>query len=126
MRDVDPILTRDRMHASAPGLRPRYIAALLLLAVIAACAAIPVATSAAPALSDTTVRVPRLIGRKLPLAELLLRRAGLRVGREDCDCTFGVVIKSNWYVCMQWPRPGKLVRRGSRVATYSVRDMVDC
>jgi hypothetical protein len=72
------------------------------------------------------VRVPKLRGKKLPYAEILIRRAGLRVGREDCDCTFGVVIKSSWYVCQQWPRAGKIVGRRARVDTYSVRDMVDC
>ena len=76
--------------------------------------------------SVAQTRVPNLVGKKLPYAEVLLRRAGLRVGREDCDCTFGVVIKSNWYVCQQWPHAGKLVRRGTRVETYSARDVADC
>jgi beta-lactam-binding protein with PASTA domain len=75
---------------------------------------------------SASVRVPSVRGKKLPYAEVLIKRAGLRVGREDCDCTFGVVIKSNWYVCQQWPRAGKAVRRGNRVDTYSVRDMADC
>jgi beta-lactam-binding protein with PASTA domain len=76
--------------------------------------------------TTTSVRVPHVIGKKLPLAELLIRRAGLRIGAEDCDCTFGVVIKSNWYVCRQWPHAGKAIRRGTRVSTYSLRDMIDC
>jgi hypothetical protein len=72
------------------------------------------------------MRPPRLRGKKLPLAEILIRRAGLRVGRQDCDCTFGVVIKSNWYVCQQWPKGGKYVKPRTRIATYSVRSMYDC
>jgi hypothetical protein len=84
-----------------------------------------VATLLQPSASSS-VRVPALRGKKLPYAEVLIRRAGLRVGREDCDCTFGVVIKSSWYVCQQWPRAGKLVNRGVRVATYSARDPRDC
>src|SRR5689334_11705879 len=72
------------------------------------------------------VRVPALRGKRIPLAEVLIRRAGLRVGREDCNCTFGMVIKSNWVVCMQWPKARKLVRRGTRVATYSDREIYDC
>src|SRR5262245_2470529 len=76
--------------------------------------------------SGAKVRVPNLHGRKLPLAEALIRMAGLRVGKEDCDCTFGVVIKSNWYVCMQRPAAKQLVARGTRVWTYSERDPSDC
>ena len=76
--------------------------------------------------SAATIKVPNLRGKKLPYAEVLLRRAGLRVGREDCDCTFGVVIKSNWYVCEQWPKAGRVVARRSRVDTYSARSVDDC
>src|SRR5256885_214365 len=66
------------------------------------------------------VRVPSLHGKKLPYAEVLLRRAGFSVGREDCDCTFGVVIKSNWYVCQQWPAGHSLVKRGTKVLPRSL------
>ena len=71
-------------------------------------------------------RVPNLHNKWLPLAEDLLRKAGLRVGREDCNCSFGVVFKRNWYVCRQRPVAGARVARGTRVWTYSARDLDDC
>ena len=106
-------------------LVPRVRVAMLV-AVVAGVTAIPVTAPAAAPVTNSSIRVPRLIGKKLPLAEVLIRRAGLHIGKEDCDCTFGVVVKSNWYVCIQWPRAGRLVARGTRVATYSVRYMSDC
>jgi beta-lactam-binding protein with PASTA domain len=72
------------------------------------------------------VRVPNLYGKHVPRAEYSLRLAGLRVGREDCDCTFGMVIKSNWVVCEQHPAAGRIVLRSTRVSTYSERDVADC
>lgn len=72
------------------------------------------------------VRVPNVVSKKLPLAEYIIRGAGLRVGKEDCDCTFGVVIKSHWYVCIQKPKAGSVVARGTRVSTYSDRSPDDC
>ena len=76
--------------------------------------------------SSASVRVPNIVGKKLPLAEYYIRAAGLRIGREDCDCTFGVVVKSHWYVCIQKPRGGALVPRGTRVGTFSARSRSDC
>jgi hypothetical protein len=111
------------------------LVALAVLATVATVAALAVHATGAGAsrqaaevgdAKSALVRVPALRGKRLPLAEVLIRRAGLRVGREDCDCTFGVVIKSNWLVCMQWPKARKLVRRGTRVATYSAREIYEC
>jgi beta-lactam-binding protein with PASTA domain len=72
------------------------------------------------------VRVPNLYGKRVPRAEYMLRRAGLRAGKEDCDCTFGMIIKSSWVVCEQHPAAGRVVARGTRVSTYSERDVSDC
>jgi hypothetical protein len=100
------------------------------LAIMAAAVATSLVMFAAPAgstgLSAQSVRVPNVIGKKLPLAEYYIKAAGLRVGKEDCDCTFGVVIKSHWYVCIQNPRAGRLVARGTRVGTFSARSRSDC
>jgi hypothetical protein len=121
----------------------RALAAAALTVLVSACTALLIASVGAAGATargvsvtqksglmvpvvSAGVRVPKLRGKKLPYAEVLIRRTGLRVGREDCDCTFGVVIKSNWYVCQQWPQAGKLVGRRTRVDTYSVRDMADC
>src|SRR5215216_6928132 len=113
-------------------MRP-YISAVVaatVICVVLAVASIASAKATGPSAStaspSASVRVPNLRGKKLPLAEVLLRHARLGIGREDCDCTFGVVVKSSGFVCMQWPAAGRLVRPGTRVATYSVRDMLDC
>jgi beta-lactam-binding protein with PASTA domain len=114
-------LKRTTLHADTRLVFGRRLMSLVAVATSVALVAV------APASTTTTaVRVPSLRGTKLRLAEVLLRNAGLRVDREDCDCTFGVVIKSNWFVCMQWPGRGRIVPRGTRVRTYSVRDMIDC
>jgi beta-lactam-binding protein with PASTA domain len=107
-------LTRGRVSAVLMG-----IAALAVVCV-------SIASSATRPETTSSVRVPKIVGKKLPLAEYLIRQAGLRVGREDCDCTFGVVIKSNWYVCIQSPRAGRMVARRTRVNTYSERSRSDC
>jgi beta-lactam-binding protein with PASTA domain len=100
----------------------RFIIGLLAAASIAAVTV----SGAFASTSAQKVRVPNLAGKSLPLAEYLLRNSGLRAGQEDCDCTFGVVIKSSWYVCYQTPRAGSLVRRGTAVGTYSARSPQEC
>jgi|SRR5882762_8515162 len=99
---------------------------LALCGVIAAGSEAAVKHAAKPGTTASKVRVPNLRGKKLPLAEALLRMSGLRVGTEDCDCTFGVVVKSNWYVCMQKPAAGQMVARGTSVWTYSARNTSEC
>lgn len=106
-------------------MRFRRVLLVLTLGVLAVPALTQGAVSGSRK-SETLVRVPNIVGKKLPLAEYLLKRAGLRAGDEDCDCTFGVVIKSHWYVCIQTPRAGRQVARGTRVATFSARSPADC
>jgi beta-lactam-binding protein with PASTA domain len=99
----------------------RHAAAALGAVGLMLASALP-AGAAAP----KKVRVPNLYGRSVPRAEYILRAAGLRVGREDCDCSFGMIIKSNWVVCTQIPAAGRLVAREARVTTFSEREVSDC
>lgn len=103
----------------------RWLPSLLVVAATTVTLAWAGLAASAP-VSSASVRVPNIVGKKLPLAEYYIRAAGLRIGREDCDCTFGVVVKSHWYVCIQKPRGGALVPRGTRVGTFSARSRSDC
>jgi len=64
------------------------------------------ATPAKPAGDATSVPiVPDVTGRRLDVAELHLRAKHIRY-REVGGGTFGIVVRSNWTVCQQEPRPG--------------------
>jgi hypothetical protein len=92
---------------------------------VALCAAIAVtlSPSAAPARPDLTpqaaakVKVPHLTGRRLDVAEDILRSHHLRF-REVGGGAFGIVVKSNWRVCTTRPAAGARVRTRTRVSLY--------
>jgi beta-lactam-binding protein with PASTA domain len=67
------------------------------------------------------VTVPKLHCRRLDAAEDIVRSKGLRVV-ERGGGTFGIVVKSNWFVGSQRPAPGTRVARGSKVYLYAARE----
>jgi beta-lactam-binding protein with PASTA domain len=102
-----------------------------LAAVAAALVALTVPTAAAISSNQSStgaavrVRVPNLVGQRLHRAETILKRAGLAVGLQTCSCTFGTG-EALSYVCVQRPRAGAVVARGTPVSTFSVRARSDC
>jgi hypothetical protein len=87
-------------------------------------AATPAAASA-PAAARTPaaanlIRVPNVVGLRMDLATRMLRDRGLRVN-EECSGLFGCIIKSRWWVCVQYPRAGRYLRRYAVVAIYGER-----
>jgi hypothetical protein len=75
----------------------RFVALLALAFVLAGCGEV---TSAKPK------RVPDVRWERLDIAEARLEARGLK-WEEIGGGTFGVVVRSNWYVREQIPKPGK-------------------
>lgn len=91
-------------------------ASLLLIAITQATAA-PIAKSTT---QPAKVTVPNVVGMRMDRATRTLRNRGLRVN-EECSGLFGCVIKANWWICSQTPRPGTKLRRYSVVVIYGER-----
>jgi beta-lactam-binding protein with PASTA domain len=70
--------------------------------------------------SASSVRVPRVEGRRLDIADAMLRLRALRPV-EHGGGFFGIVVKHNWQVCMQSPSAGSLVRPHAAVGLYVSR-----
>ena len=73
----------------------RFAALILVTAVVAGCGG-----------AVRPKRVPDVRGERLDLAEARLEARGLR-WEEIGGGAFGVIVRSNWYVEEQIPRPGK-------------------
>jgi beta-lactam-binding protein with PASTA domain len=96
---------------------------LILGSLAALVAAMAVGAGTVTAASRTTaarVRVPYVMHLRLDRAERTLRRHHLRY-KEHGGGVFGIIVKHNWEVCFQSPRPGKRVSAGTRVALYVAR-----
>ena len=72
------------------------------------------------ALTAAGVRVPNVVGMRMDRATRTLRTAGLRVN-EECSGLFGCIVKSQWWVCSQSPRPGTRLARYRVVVIYAER-----
>jgi hypothetical protein len=66
------------------------------------------------------VVVPRVVGMRMDRATRTLKSRGLRVN-EECNGLFGCIVKSQWWICHQNPRPGTKVRRYRVVVIYGER-----
>jgi hypothetical protein len=90
-----------------------------VLAIAALALGVPMSASAhttsvarsLPAVASSTT-VPALSGKRLDVAEMMLGQRGLR-WREVGGGMFGILVKSNWVVCMTMPG------RGARVGSYA-------
>jgi serine/threonine protein kinase len=103
-----------------PRRRRRWIAALLILLVVAGLGA--AAVIEVPKLSDSGktatpsgIEIPSLAGQPLDVAEQRLDDLGLR-SSEEGGGLFGVLIPSDWDVCETTPAAGSVVRLGSTVS----------
>jgi hypothetical protein len=95
----------------------------LLLAVALCVATAPSAASAQPAAVGQAlvkVRMPNDVGLRMDRATRLLHSKGLRVN-EECTGLLGCIIKSNWWICGQAPRAGKLMPKFSVVTIFGAR-----
>jgi hypothetical protein len=66
--------------------------------------------SAAPEASASRAAPPRVVGMKLPAAEEELERHGWIPRPFNTDTVLGIVIKSHYTVCKQYPPIGRKVR----------------
>jgi hypothetical protein len=73
-----------------------------------------------PSAAAARVRVPNVVGFRMDRATRTLHERGLRVN-EECSGLFGCIVKSRWWVCVQSPRPGRLVAKFSVVVIYGER-----
>ena len=73
----------------------RFIALFICVAALAGCGGTP-----------TPKRVPNVKYERLDIAEARLEARGLQ-WEEIGGGTFGVVVRSNWYVREQIPKPGR-------------------
>ena len=93
------------------------------VAVIAGSASLQgggVASAKASTSQSASVRVPRVVGKRLDIAEAMLRSRGLRPV-EHGGGWFGIVVKHNWQVCFQSPAGGKVTRSRGAVSLYVAR-----
>ena len=54
--------------------------------------------------------VPDVVGMKLPAAEATLKAHGYHPKAFNTDTLFGIVVKSHYTVCHQWPPVGTNVK----------------
>jgi hypothetical protein len=97
------------------------VGALALAAFVAAVTAFSgnaaVVRDARPA---AKVTVPNVVGMRMDRATRTMHNAGLRVN-EECSGLFGCIIKANWWICSQDPRPGTRLARYTVVYIYGER-----
>jgi beta-lactam-binding protein with PASTA domain len=79
-----------------------------------------VSVAPAHARAASTVRVPKVTGLYLNVAETRLEARGL-IPIDKGGGIFGIVIKADWQVCFQTPRAGARVHRGSKVTVFVSR-----
>jgi beta-lactam-binding protein with PASTA domain len=63
-------------------------------------------------------RVPKVVGQRLDLAQHRLDDAGIQYETLGAG-VFGVVIRSNWRVCSQTPKPGARAKKVELVVAHS-------
>ena len=103
------------------GAAVRTCVLLATTAVVVAAATVANAGLQAPSASgEARVVVPRVVGMRMDRATRTLRSVGLRVN-EECSGLIGCIVKSQWWVCAQDPRPGTRLRRYSVVVIYGER-----
>jgi PASTA domain len=112
---------KEKIRYSIRSRRGENMHRRVVWAAGAALVLLPSATTARanehPTAHAATVRVPNLHCRRLDKAEDQLHRLGLKV-RERGGGIFGIVVKSNWVVTSQSPKPGTTVAKGRRVTVY--------
>lgn len=94
--------------------------AIVLTLSIAGAASSASPSSAAVSRAVAKVTVPNVLGLRMDRATKLLHSKGLRVN-EECTGLLGCIIKSNWWICGQTPRAGRVVNRNSVVVIFGVR-----
>jgi beta-lactam-binding protein with PASTA domain len=93
----------------------------VLFAVVATVASAAIAAIAGPAsASNSSVRVPNVTGRNLAVAENQLM-ANRLIPVEKGGGIFGIIVKSDWQVCVQTPSAGRAVAPGSKVTVFVSR-----
>jgi beta-lactam-binding protein with PASTA domain len=70
--------------------------------------------------SVAKVVMPNVVGMRMDRATRRLHNLGLRVN-EECSGLFGCIIKANWWICTQNPRPGRKLNRYTVVLIYGKR-----
>ena len=87
------------------------LGSLLAVIVLAICVAGgPFAGAASQPTLDRAAAPPRVVGMKLPAAEEELERHGWIPRPFNTDTVFGIVIKSHYTICKQYPPIGHKVR----------------
>jgi beta-lactam-binding protein with PASTA domain len=79
-----------------------------------------VATAAPKTRTAAQVVVPSVVGMRMDMATRTLHARGLRVN-EECSGLFGCIVKSQWWVCSQTPRPGARLAQYRVVVIYAER-----
>ena len=99
-----------------------FVAVALIVGGLATFFAVAQPSEALGASRTSTARVvvPRVVGMRMDRATRTLHSRGLRVN-EECSGLFGCIVKSNWWVCKQAPRPGTRVRPYRVVVIYAER-----
>jgi beta-lactam-binding protein with PASTA domain len=118
-------LHRRRRIVEGVQLSRRFAALAAALVVATPPAAGSAAARHEASAAPERVRVPDIVGKRLRQAEYLVKQAGLRIGFQSCSCTFGIGVGRS-YVCVQRPRAGAVVPRGTAVSTFSARARSDC
>lgn len=103
-------------------------AAVVIVSAVAACILVSGATSSAAQplkvggsqRSAAKVVMPNVVGMRMDRATRRLRSIGLRVN-EECSGIFGCIVKANWWICEQDPRPGRRLNRYTVVVIYGER-----
>jgi len=99
-------------------LRLSLYAGMIALVLVSATTVAVAGTRSAR--TTASLRVPRVQGLRLDIAEAMLRLRGLRPV-EHGGGYFGIVVKHNWQVCIQSPAAGRVVSAGSRVSVFVTR-----
>ena len=99
-----------------------FVAFALIVGGLATFFAVAQASPATGASGTSAARVvvPRVVGMRMDRATRTLHNRRLRVN-EECSGLFGCIVKSNWWVCHQAPRPGTRVRHYRIVVIYAER-----
>jgi hypothetical protein len=97
----------------------------LILGSLAALTAAAIAAAGTTAIAATQavtgrVTVPYVMHLRLDQAEGKLRNHHLRY-KAHGGGVFGIIVKHDWEVCFQSPRPGKRVPTKTRVGLYVAR-----
>ncbi len=94
------------------------LASALLVGGVAAAGATP--ATGVKAEDSAKAKVPKLTNQRLDVAEALLQASHLR-WKEIGGGTFGIIVKSNWFVCETLPSGGSAVPVRSVVSVVVAR-----